>query len=316
LKTVLFAASLGDVDAEDLEYASRGLSRRGLLLGTAGAAALIAFAGAAPASATVAWNHPFTTRGAIFPAGAYLATNNPYTSNGPHQGIDFNNAIHPGGTAIYSCAAGVVSARETAHASYGNMVRIAHADGYETLYGHMRANSIPADLLVGSPLPAASAVGTVGGTKGSAKVYAEHLHLGLFKNGVRQDPTFLASAPLASPGATTTLEPTTNMGDPMTDVIYYAYTGTSTGAAATTQGLRSPVTSVAYLSIWYQECMGAPLFKIADHWDTIEWRAFAATRPGNLEGQRFATSAAQIAALIDLRGEASSPIASLAPLRV
>ena len=92
-----------------------------------------------------------------------------------------------------------------------------------------------------SVLPAASLVGTVGGTNGTANNYAEHLHLGLFLSGARQDPSFLVSAPLAAPGATSTNSPT---GDPMTDIIYYAYTGTGTGASASTQGLKSPVTTV------------------------------------------------------------------------
>lgn len=100
----------------------------------------------------------------------------------------------------------------------------------------------------------------------------------------------------------------------MTDIIYYASLGPA-NVAATTQGLKSPVTTVPYLSIWYQECVGAPLFKLDNNWDTIELRAFASTRQNNTEGGRFATTAVKIAALIDLRGEATAPISSMAPLR-
>ncbi len=67
------------------------------------------------------------------------------------------------------------------HKSYGNYLRILHADGDETLYAHMQYLFVKA----GSASPRGRCLGTVGET-GNAT--GPHLHFEILHRGLRYDP--------------------------------------------------------------------------------------------------------------------------------
>ena len=67
------------------------------------------------------------------------------------------------------------------HKSYGNYVRILHADGDETLYAHMQYLFVRA----GERVTAGQTLGTVGQT-GNAT--GPHLHFEILHKGLRYDP--------------------------------------------------------------------------------------------------------------------------------
>ncbi|MFS0934597.1 lysozyme family protein [Enterococcus casseliflavus] len=83
-----------------------------------------------------------------------------------HRGIDFG---HPQGTPIKAIADGVVIASEY-HNSWGNYVRIEHANGYCSLYAHNVSNNVK----VGDQVKQGDIIGHVGNTGNS---FGAHLHL-------------------------------------------------------------------------------------------------------------------------------------------
>lgn len=94
-----------------------------------------------------------------------------------HTGADLSAAE---GTPVYAAADGVVRLAET-HESYGNYLRILHADGDETIYAHLQYLFVHP----GQQVAAGQQVGTVGQT-GNAT--GPHLHFELLHQGVRYDP--------------------------------------------------------------------------------------------------------------------------------
>jgi murein DD-endopeptidase MepM/ murein hydrolase activator NlpD len=64
---------------------------------------------------------------------------------------------------------------------FGNYVILSHADGFQTLYGHMTAYSVK----TGQRIPQGSVIGTVGSTGYST---GPHVHFGLFKRGAAVNP--------------------------------------------------------------------------------------------------------------------------------
>ena len=84
------------------------------------------------------------------------------------------------GTAVLAAADGVVRTAGS-HKSYGNYVRILHADGDETLYAHMQYLFVRA----GERVTAGQTLGTVGQT-GNAT--GPHLHFEILHKGLRYDP--------------------------------------------------------------------------------------------------------------------------------
>lgn len=104
----------------------------------------------------------------------------PITGQGQdfHTGVDLAAAQ---GEPISAAGPGVVRYAGT-HASYGNYVRILHADGDETIYAHMQYLFVR----TGQSVRAGQALGTVGDT-GNAT--GPHLHFELLHKGVRYDPT-------------------------------------------------------------------------------------------------------------------------------
>ena len=98
-------------------------------------------------------------------------------------GDDFhigNDLAAARGTAVLAAADGVVRTAGS-HKSYGNYVRILHADGDETLYAHMQYLFVRA----GERVTAGQTLGTVGQT-GNAT--GPHLHFEILHKGLRYDP--------------------------------------------------------------------------------------------------------------------------------
>ena len=106
-----------------------------------------------------------------------------------HAGIDF---AAPVGTPIYAAAGGVVASAER-HPEFGNVVRIDHGNGLQTLYAHTLRFIVKAGDIVRKGQQIA-VVGTTGRSTGP------HLHFEVHVNGVPQNPLkYLASAKPGSP---------------------------------------------------------------------------------------------------------------------
>ena len=76
---------------------------------------------------------------------------------------------------------GVVTAARRS-ATYGNYVRLTHADGQETLYAHMQYLYVRA----GEVVQAGQRLGTAGQT---GRATGAHLHFELLSGGIRYDPS-------------------------------------------------------------------------------------------------------------------------------
>jgi murein DD-endopeptidase MepM/ murein hydrolase activator NlpD len=97
-----------------------------------------------------------------------------------HTGVDIKAER---GTPIRAAAPGTVvfSGRES---SYGEVVKIAHADGFSTLYAHNRRNFVK----VGDRVTAGTVIAAVGRT-GDATGY--HVHFEIRRRGLPQNPLAL-----------------------------------------------------------------------------------------------------------------------------
>ena len=103
---------------------------------------------------------------------------NPFTGvRSFHAGIDI--AAAPG-VPIKAAIEGKV-ADEGYNTLFGNYVILNHADGLQTLYGHMTAYSVK----IGQKVAQGAVIGTVGNTGYST---GPHLHFGLFKGGAAVNP--------------------------------------------------------------------------------------------------------------------------------
>ena len=96
-----------------------------------------------------------------------------------HRGIDYAS---PMGTEIYAVGDGTITVRGWL-GGYGNMVRVRHANGYETGYGHM--NGYAAGQSVGSYVRQGEIIGYVGSTGLST---GPHVHFEMKKNGSYVNP--------------------------------------------------------------------------------------------------------------------------------
>ncbi len=102
-----------------------------------------------------------------------------------HKGQD----IAAGGTVTVSAAAdGTVvfagyGAPGSGYGGYGYVVKIDHGNGYQTLYGHMRAGSL--NVVAGQRVMQGQAIGIMGSTGQST---GQHLHFEIHQNGVPVDP--------------------------------------------------------------------------------------------------------------------------------
>jgi len=102
----------------------------------------------------------------------------------PHFGVDFAAPI---GTPVRASADGVVI-RAGADGGYGKVVRLRHASGYETLYGHLSR----IDVRVGQRLMQGTMLGAVGMT---GLATGPHLDYRMTKAGVFLNPLKVQSPP-------------------------------------------------------------------------------------------------------------------------
>ncbi|PCU17701.1 peptidase [Listeria monocytogenes] len=102
-----------------------------------------------------------------------------------HKGQD----IAGGGTVTVSAAAsGTVvfsgfGASGSGFGGYGYVVKIDHGNGFQTLYGHMRAGSLK--VVTGQQVSQGQPIGIMGSTGQST---GQHLHFEIHKNGIPVDP--------------------------------------------------------------------------------------------------------------------------------
>lgn len=87
---------------------------------------------------------------------------------------------------MLAALAGTVTAARRS-ATYGNYLRLSHADGQETIYAHMQYLYVRA----GEVVRAGECLGTAGQT---GRATGPHLHFEFLAQGVRQDPA--AALPL------------------------------------------------------------------------------------------------------------------------
>ncbi len=94
-----------------------------------------------------------------------------------HNGLDI---VGPEDSTVRAAMDGKVA--ETGYSAiFGNFVILSHADGYQTLYGHLNKIAVKP----GQALAQGSSVGLLGSTGMST---GPHVHFGVFKRGVAQDP--------------------------------------------------------------------------------------------------------------------------------
>lgn len=122
-----------------------------------------------------------------------------YGVNG-HLGIDIVNEGYTLGTVV-AHSAGTVSYVQTGYgnaqgssgmASYGNMVKINHNNGYESWYAHLDRVYVT----TGQTVSEGQEIGYMGNTGNS---YGGHTHFEVHKNGTRIDPSSYISEPFIQP---------------------------------------------------------------------------------------------------------------------
>jgi hypothetical protein len=106
-----------------------------------------------------------------------------------HQGIDFVPGF---GEPIFAVADGMVIDMGN-NGGYGNFVRLKHLiantegviEEWETLYAHIKDDSFPEGMMIGTVVKSGDTIGAVGNTGVST---GPHLHFELFINGENVDP--------------------------------------------------------------------------------------------------------------------------------
>lgn len=100
-----------------------------------------------------------------------------------HEGIDYGGSD---GANIYAAADGTVKliAKDNGVHPYGNQIRLTHADGYESIYAHLRG--FKPELAQGDSVKSGQVIGYLGSTGNSTGL---HLHFTLKHNGSIIDPT-------------------------------------------------------------------------------------------------------------------------------
>lgn len=132
-------------------------------------------------AAAVAAPYPGSTWTWPVGAGSYLLSvgfgaAGPLWSSGTHTGQDF---AAPVGTAVHAARAGVVTVEHPSWA--GNLVRVDHGDGVETLYAHLSEVTVSP----GDRVDAGALIGAVGSEGNST---GPHLHFEVRIDGVSLDP--------------------------------------------------------------------------------------------------------------------------------
>ena len=106
-----------------------------------------------------------------------------------HKGVDW---AAPVGTPIAAAFDGEITFQGDG-GGYGNLVKIAHADGRETRYAHMQKFAIASG--VGTKVKAGDIIGYIGTTGLST---GPHLHFELYQNGAAIDPLGTVTAAVAT----------------------------------------------------------------------------------------------------------------------
>lgn len=104
-----------------------------------------------------------------------------------HEGLDL---IVTRGTPVLSAADGTVT-MASSNKSQGNVVRIAHDGGYETVYAHLESMNVH----VGQRVHAGDRIGAVGM---SGQAFAPHLHYEVRRDGAGMDPVVFFFASVSS----------------------------------------------------------------------------------------------------------------------
>lgn len=93
------------------------------------------------------------------------------TRNGEHRGVDVASKLN---TPVYAVASGIVTKSYYSN-SYGHVVFIKHAEGYETVYAHLQKRLVQQ----GEEVEQGMIIGTLGSTGYSS---GPHLHFEVHKN--------------------------------------------------------------------------------------------------------------------------------------
>ncbi|MFL5562331.1 MAG: M23 family metallopeptidase [Gemmatimonadaceae bacterium] len=153
---------------------------------------------AAPAAAAAATTKPIVTPPPVDTAKMSLPTRYPldakgFVTRGVGSGQEYGVA-HPGldiavpeGTEVRAAGGGLV-VEVNENPEYGKMVRLAHPQGYETLYGHLSQINVRQ----GDRLPIGTVIGLSGNTGRST---APHLHFEVRRNNATVDPMTLIQQP-------------------------------------------------------------------------------------------------------------------------
>ncbi|MFK8080279.1 MAG: M23 family metallopeptidase [Granulosicoccus sp.] len=104
-----------------------------------------------------------------------------------HKGVDY---AAPTGTPIYAAGDGTI-VKHYLSKSYGNYIRIEHANSFFTAYAHMQA--FAEGLEVGSQVTQGQIIGVVGSTGRSS---GPHLHFEMIHQSTFIDPLFESVAPV------------------------------------------------------------------------------------------------------------------------
>jgi murein DD-endopeptidase MepM/ murein hydrolase activator NlpD len=144
-------------------------------LKTAAKANAVASAAVAAASAPAANTTP---RFAWPLAGSVRRGWKPLSATDRHDGLDI---VAPAGAPVRAAAAGTVVFAGTEKEQFGNLVVLAHGDGWNTAYGFLSKVTVK----IGDKVAAGERVGLVGAT---GKARGNELHFEVRHNGVAVDP--------------------------------------------------------------------------------------------------------------------------------
>lgn len=140
-----------------------------------------------------------------------------YYKKGVHNGIDlgWNSAYGGNEQPIYSAADGQVIAvkrdynqTDATGSSYGNYIKIRHTDGFDTLYAHLKFDSVQVN--VGDTVTQGQYIANMGRT---GRANGNHLHYEVFINNEKVNPEIYT---YVFEGQITSKDPTATEG-----LLYY-----------------------------------------------------------------------------------------------
>jgi hypothetical protein len=286
-----------------VEREARSVGRRSFLgLAGAGVAALAGadvFFDASSASA-VSVPFPLANPWTEYYIGRNFAGHHAVGSVNP--GIDF---WMDAGTSLQAPHAGALASTYNPSTNLA-VAQITHSSGWKSQLLHLSQLSMPNRNVTINAIVGES--GGVVGSWGAGTAEGEHVHWALCPPGLsfsaanNVDPLLYINT-----GAGAVPDEYPEDYD-MTDIVYYTVSGTYNSGGI----------SVVTGSMWYQECPGAPLFPLSNnthYYNNVamatEYEAWSAHK-AEVGAKRHATTAANIGALIALRGQATQPIGNFA----